>query len=166
LLKTCSEIFSLNLLEISHHLLCYNNAIMKIRITNNIYIYEKELNYEFIRSSGPGGQNVNKVATAVKLKFDAQGSPNLPDGLKERLRKIAGSRMTESGIIIIDARNHRTQEKNRSEALERLIDLLSIAAIKPKTRRLTRPTQTARQRRLDDKHHRSKKLQDRTLPEE
>ena len=139
---------------------------MKISVTDDIYIFENELNYEFIRSSGPGGQNVNKVATAVKLKFDAQGSPNLPGGLKERLRKIAGSKMTESGIIIIDARNHRTQEKNRSEALERLIDLLSKAAVKPKTRRPTRPTQAARQRRLDDKHYRSKRLQDRTLPEE
>ena len=132
-----------------------------IRITHRIFIDEKELDESFVRSSGPGGQNVNKVETAVQLRFDARNSPNLPDRVKERLPGFAGSRMTQDGVVIIIAQRHRTQERNRADALERLVDLLrDAAAPPPPIRRATKPTKGSQQRRLDSKtkHAATKRL--------
>lgn len=132
-----------------------------IRITHRIFIDEKELEESFVRSSGPGGQNVNKVETAVQLRFDAGNSPSLPDRVKARLAVLAGSRMTQDGVLIIIAQRHRTQERNRVDALERLVDLLrDAAAPPPPPRRPTKPTKGSQQRRLDSKakHAATKKL--------
>src|SRR5512145_1420050 len=109
-----------------------------IEVTPDIAIDEGELQYEFIRSSGPGGQNVNKVATAVQLRFDVINSPSLPEDVKARLVTLAGSRLTGDGVLIIEARQYRTQDQNRADALLRLIDLLRQAAQKPKPRKKTR----------------------------
>jgi ribosome-associated protein len=128
---------------------------MIIRVTPAISIDESEIREHFIRASGPGGQNVNKVATAVQLKFNAAGSPSLPRDIRERLVRLAGRRMTEEGILIIEARRFRTQERNRQDAVDRLIRLIQKAAEKPKTRRKTRPTMASKKRRLDTKHKRS-----------
>ena len=125
-----------------------------IVITSVISLDESELEEKFVRSSGPGGQNVNKVATAVQLRFDAAGSPSLPQDVKQRLLALAGRRATEDGVVVIDARGQRTQEQNRREARQRLIDLIRRAAVRPKTRRRTRPSAAARRRRLDEKRHR------------
>ncbi len=127
-----------------------------LHITADIAIADEELSLRFVRSSGPGGQNVNKVATAVQLRFDAAGSPSLPAGVRARLMKLAGRRLTEDGILVIDARRYRTQARNREDALERLKGLIRRAAEKPKPRKKTRPTLASRQRRLDDKRHRGK----------
>jgi ribosome-associated protein len=126
-----------------------------IQITETIAIDEAELTLEFIRSSGPGGQNVNKVATAVQLRFDVAQSPSLPDDVRGRLTRIAGRRMTEDGVLVITARRHRTQAANREDAITRLVTLIKKAAEKPKPRRKTKPTQTSKERRLQDKRHRS-----------
>ena len=125
-----------------------------IPITPNIAIDDDEVNWRFVHSSGPGGQNVNKVATAVQLRFDAASSPSLPPGVRARLMKLAGRRLTEEGILIIDARRFRTQARNRDDALERLVALIRRAAQEPKTRKKTRPTLASRKRRLQDKRHR------------
>ena len=125
-----------------------------IEITETIRLSENEIDVQFVRSSGPGGQNVNKVATAVHLRFDAAGSPSLSPEVKERLLRLAGSRATDDGVIVIDARRHRTQERNRQDALDRLIDLIRRAAVSPKKRRPTRPTMASLRRRLDDKKKR------------
>ena len=126
-----------------------------IRITREISIGEDEIAVQFVRSPGPGGQNVNKVATAVQLRFDVAASPSLPDDVKQRLAALAGRRLTEGGVLVIHARRFRTQGRNRKDAVDRLVDLISRAATPPKRRRKTKPTAAAKQRRLDDKRRRS-----------
>src|SRR6266508_4613250 len=126
-----------------------------IRITNTIGIDEGELEERFIRASGPGGQNVNKLATAVQLRFDVRRSPNLPEGVRARLERLAGKRLTREGVLVISARRHRTQELNRQDALDRLIELIQAAAVAPIPRRKTKPTRGSRERRLETKKHRS-----------
>jgi len=125
-----------------------------IQITSTISIEEREIKLEFVRSSGPGGQNVNKVATAVQLRFDVRNSPSLPDEVRDRIVRLAGRRITEDGVLIIDARRYRTQERNRQDAIARLIQLIRKATEKPRPRRKTKPTIASRRRRLETKHRR------------
>src|SRR5499427_3420546 len=122
-----------------------------IRIDPRISIDEDEIEERFIRASGPGGQNVNKLASAVQMRFDVRGSPNLPDDVRPRLERLAGRRLTREGVLVINAQRHRTQERNRQDALERLVDLLRRASIAPKLRRKTHPTAASRERRLETK---------------
>ncbi|MCB0088427.1 MAG: aminoacyl-tRNA hydrolase [Caldilineaceae bacterium] len=126
-----------------------------IQITPNISLDESELDLEFVRSSGPGGQNVNKVATAVQLRFDLQHSPSLPEDVRTRAISLAGKQVTDDGVLIIQARKYRTQLRNRQLAIERLVDLLQRAARPPKTRRKTRPSAAAKAKRLQRKRQRS-----------
>lgn len=127
-----------------------------IQITNRIAIDEKEIEESFIRSSGPGGQNVNKLSTAVQLRFDARRSPSLPDDVSVRLQKLAGSRLTLDGVIVIVAQTHRSQERNRADALERLVEMIREAAKPPPPKRkATKPTKGSQQRRLDSKGKRA-----------
>jgi ribosome-associated protein len=125
-----------------------------IEITSTIQIDENELHLDLVRSSGPGGQNVNKVATAVQLRFDVRNSPSLAPDVKERLLKLAGSRATDEGVLVIEAKRFRTQDQNRLDALQRLINLVQKAAVKPRLRRATRPTLTAKAARVDSKKRR------------
>jgi ribosome-associated protein len=125
-----------------------------IRIDHRISIDERELEERFIRASGPGGQNVNKLATAVQLRFDVRHSPSLPAQVRTRLERLAGRRLTRDGVLVINAQRHRTQERNRRDALERLIALIQRAAVAPVPRRPTKPTAGARERRLQSKKHR------------
>ena len=122
-----------------------------IKINKNIEIKESELTFHFIRSSGPGGQNVNKVATAVQLRFSISSSESLTEELKTRLKSIAGRKVTKDGILIIEAKRFRTQEKNRQDAITRLIDLIEKASKKKKRRIKTNPTGTSNLRRIDSK---------------
>ena len=126
-----------------------------IRITPDISVREAELKLDFIRASGPGGQNVNKVATAVQLRFDVFRSPSLPEDVRRRLVRIAGKRVNKAGVLLIDARRFRTQERNRQDAVERLVQWIRRAAEKPKKRIKTRPTLSSRERRLEGKRQRS-----------
>jgi ribosome-associated protein len=125
-----------------------------ITVTPTISIDENELQFDFIRASGPGGQNVNKVATAVQLRFDVTGSVSLPDDVRERLLHLGGRRVTLDGVLIIEARRFRSQEKNRQDALERLFHLIEKAAAKPKKRLRTMPSRASKMKRLDAKRRR------------
>ena len=126
-----------------------------IRVTDHISIDEREIEESFVRASGPGGQNVNKLATAMQLRFDVRGSPSLPAEVRARLERLAGTRVTRDGVLIIIAQRHRTQARNREDALERLVELVSRAAVAPRLRRPTRPTAAARRRRVEAKKHRA-----------
>jgi ribosome-associated protein len=126
-----------------------------LRITDTISIDESELEESFVRSSGPGGQNVNKVSSAVQLRFDARHSPSLPNDVAIRLMRLAGSRLTKEGVIVIVAQRHRDQARNRAEARERLFDLIREAAVKPKPRRATKVPKAVKRQRLEAKKHRA-----------
>ncbi|MEW6123346.1 MAG: alternative ribosome rescue aminoacyl-tRNA hydrolase ArfB [Pseudomonadota bacterium] len=125
-----------------------------IEITPRLAIAEEELSFSFVRASGPGGQNVNKVSSAVQLRFDAWGSPSLPDGVKSRLGRVAGSRMTQDGVIVIHAQSFRSQDRNREDAIARLVEMIREAAYVAPPRRKTRPTLASKERRLAAKERR------------
>jgi len=127
-----------------------------IVVTPRIVLDERELEETFVRASGPGGQNVNKLSSAVQLRFDVRRSPSLPDDVRARLERLAGSRLTGEGVLIIVAQRHRTQERNREDARERLVDLIRRAAVAPTPRRPTKPTLASKRRRLDSKARRSR----------
>ena len=126
-----------------------------IEVTPSLSIDEGEIEVRAARASGPGGQHVNKTSTAIELRFDARGSPSLPNDVSIRLQKLAGSRLTLEGVIVIFAQRHRTQELNRQDALERLMELIRKAAVVPKKRRPTKPTKASKERRLEAKKSRS-----------
>jgi ribosome-associated protein len=128
----------------------------RLAVTDDIAIDEGELSESFVLASGPGGQNVNKVSSAVQLRFDVARSPSLPDDVRTRLMGLAGRRLTKDGVVIIVARTHRTQERNRAEAQLRLFDLIRRAATPPKPRRPTKPTFASKRRRLEAKTARAK----------
>jgi ribosome-associated protein len=132
---------------------------MPLEVTPALTLEDTELQERFVRASGPGGQNVNKVATAVELRFDAARSPSITGPVLARLRTLAGSRMTDEGVIVIDARTFRTQAHNRDDARLRLADLIRQALVAPKRRRKTRPTAASKQRRLETKRRRSETKQ-------
>ena len=125
-----------------------------LRITDRISIDENELVEEFVRSSGPGGQNVNKLNTAVQLRFDVRHSPSLPHEVRARLERLAGRRLTRDGVLVLIAQRHRTQERNRQDALDRLTEMIQHAAVAPTPRRATKPTKASRKRRLESKKRR------------
>ncbi|MFZ0451278.1 MAG: alternative ribosome rescue aminoacyl-tRNA hydrolase ArfB [Desulfatiglandaceae bacterium] len=131
-----------------------------ITLTANIAIDEKEIREEFVHASGPGGQNVNKVATAVQLRFDVVHSPSLPPDVRERIVRLAGGRITGDGVLVIDARRFRTQGQNRKDARDRLVELIRLAAERPRVRKRTKPSAASKRRRLESKrlHKEKKKL--------
>jgi ribosome-associated protein len=135
-----------------------------IRITDQVAIEDSEIEERFIRASGPGGQNVNKLSSAVQLRFDVRGSPSLPGDVRARLEKLAGHRLTKSGVLVITAQRFRTQERNRQDAQERLIDLIRRASVAPRKRRPTRPTAASRIERRTEKARRAKLKSSRTKP--
>ncbi len=139
-----------------------------IHVTDRISIDETELEETFIRASGPGGQNVNKLSSAVQLRFDVRHSPSLSDAVRMRLERLAGRRLTREGVLVITAQRHRTQERNRADARERLIELIREAATPPVPRRPTRPTRASRERRIETKKRRAtiKGLRSAKLPQD
>ena len=128
---------------------------MAIRITDDISLDDSEIEESFVRSSGPGGQNVNKLSTAVQLRFDVRRSPSLPNDVAVRLMRLGGKRITKDGVLVLVAQNQRTQERNRADALERLVALIQEAAVRPVKRIATRPTKASKQKRLEGKKVRS-----------
>ena len=126
-----------------------------IPVTAKIAIDEREIEEQFVRASGPGGQNVNKLSTAVQLRFDVRHSPSLPPEVRTRLERLAGARLTRDGVLVIIAQSHRTQGRNREDALERLLDMIRQAAVAPVKRRPTRPTKASRERRIESKKRQS-----------
>lgn len=124
-----------------------------IQISPSIQINENELRFDYIRASGPGGQNVNKVATAVQLRFDVSAS-SLPEGIRSRLIHLAGKRITSDGVLLIEAKQFRTQEQNREDAIQRFVGLIRKATVKPKPRRKTKPTKASKEKRLQSKKQR------------
>jgi ribosome-associated protein len=127
-----------------------------IQITKDIDLDEDELQFDFVRAAGPGGQNVNRVATAVQLRFDVRRSPSLTESVRARLMRLAGNRINKNGVLIINARRFRTQTRNRKDAIDRLSDLVRRAAQREKPRKKTRPSNAARERRLQEKRRRSR----------
>ncbi|MBC2733084.1 MAG: aminoacyl-tRNA hydrolase [Desulfobacteraceae bacterium] len=132
-----------------------------IHINADIVIPDSEITLAFVRADGPGGQHVNKTATAVQLRFDVRQSPSLPEGVRQRLQRLAGQRLTRDGVLVIDARSHRSQKQNREEALGRLIRLVQTAARPPRPRRPTKPSAASRRRRLENKRQRARLKQSR-----
>lgn len=137
---------------------------MEIRVTPNISLDDSEIEERFVRASGPGGQNVNKVASAVQLRFDVDASPNLSEAVKRRLKKLAGSRMTLDGVLVLSAEQYRTQKRNREDALARLIDMIRDSEKPPKYRVATRPSLSAKRKRVDSKVKRGAVKQTRKKP--
>ena len=132
-----------------------------LRVTDDIEIPDSEITLGFVRADGPGGQHVNKTATAVQLRFDVRNSPSLPEAVRQRLERLAGRRLTSDGVLVIDARSQRSQKQNREEALERLRHLIEAAAHPPRPRRPTKPTTASRRRRLETKRRRARLKQQR-----
>lgn len=137
-----------------------------IAITPSLALDESEIQFEFVRAAGPGGQNVNKVATAVQLRFDVHGSPSLPAEVKARLVKLAGRRVSEDGILVITARRYRSQEQNRADAVQRLVKMIQKAATRPRVRKATRVSQSAKAARVDEKKRRGQVKHRRRRPSE
>lgn len=137
-----------------------------IQVTPHISLDESELNFDFMRASGPGGQNVNKVETAVQLRFDVAQSPSLPESVRARLQGLAGNRLTQDGVLLIEARRYRTQNQNRQHAVDQLVELIRRASVRPKQRRPTKPSRAAREKRLQSKRVRSERKRLRRQPPE